>query len=127
MFDPAFKRFIDESRDSGRFAAELSHTGAEARDAILNLIAVTDQIEKLIGERTDTGSDLRILQKRHEALKHENRALQKQIEGVHDAVSSQFGPLIKAIAAEIHHITDSECANRLKASVKHMVEILTKL
>ena len=77
--------------------------------------------------QTDSNVDQRVLQRRYDALKTEHRDLTKRLEGVREMVSSEFGPILKAIAVESAKIADSDSANRIKTSIKQLIELRSKL
>jgi hypothetical protein len=120
-------KYVKDTCDKAMEIAGLSHTGLEAKEVIKDLINICEQVSSAVTASTSDGVDQRILQKRYDALKTESRDLQKKLEGIRETLTLKMTTVIKTLNTDAAHIPDGDVASRVKASIKQLVEIITKI
>lgn len=95
-----FRKFLTETVSKARGFSEASHVNSEVRDVLKDFLEVANQLDKVLGSRGDGGADLRLLQKKFDSLKNENRETQKSLEKVKGILRTDLVASIKSFASE---------------------------
>jgi hypothetical protein len=129
-----FRRFLAESCNKARIFSESGHLNAEVRDVLKDLIEVASQVDKIVASRGDGGADLRMLQKKFDTLKAENRETQKSLDKLKAIVTTDLVASIKAFASEATQLESLDnkfpeaglraISQRIKATLAGLIETI---
>ncbi len=135
MSDMNFRKFLDEARNNAIEVSGQAHVAAEAKTALKDLVEISYQVEKLLGERLENGADGRVLQKRYDALKITARESDKKLAYIRESISGEVLNIIREMAGDAQLLIEEEksgevksagaAATRLKMSLKRLTEVLT--
>lgn len=137
----SFRRFLSATREKALEIVEQIHISAEARNVLKDFVEVSRQTERLLEARTESNADQRVLQKRFEALKNENKELKEAREKSKAAVVNELAPLLKEFTTAAVLVNDraskisdeaikrdlQEASLGLKMSVKALIDVLSKI
>jgi uncharacterized protein (DUF3084 family) len=136
-----FRQFLSATREKANEIISMDHVSSDARNVLKDFIEVSKQTERLLEARNETGADQRVMQKRYEQLKVDHRELEKKAAKFAEIVTNELAPVLKTITGDTILISERakaipdekqqkdviDATVRLKAAVRKIVEIFTKL
>jgi hypothetical protein len=138
MSDEAgFRRYLRETREKALKLASEPHHANEVRECLKDFTELSKQIEVLLDDRSASNVDQRVLQKRFDAAKTDLKVVNQRLEKVKEVFAADVMPAMKAFGAEANIVSEkgqathdpalTECASRIRAHVKKLVEAFTKI
>lgn len=134
-----FRRYINSTKGRSAEIIAQTHISAETRDLLKDFVEICRQTEIILDSRSESGYEVRSMQKKFETLKAEHRELLAHKTKMAEIIKNDFTPIIKALTTDImcvmeraHSLDEAvqkdfvEAGARLRASVRRLIEIFTK-
>lgn len=134
--EQALKFALSEARKKADTVLSDSHTGAEAKASITTLLKIGEAYRDLLSANHGASADARVVKKRLDQAKSENRALEEKLATMHKSVLSlatevemlgvEAGQILKRNAA---HPTspDHGSATRILTSAHRIIDVVVQL